>query len=154
LAYRLGGVCALCQREERIPLYLEGVLPTFDMASLDSLFEFCGRLEDLGISLQPPKAPAKGKEKASRKEKVVTLKGAKPGVSIEEETTPPPQDAPEPKREQGMATNGQERKGAKEVEKIQPVAERRSWRDYSAWIGIAAVAAVSLMSLYLYLARP
>jgi hypothetical protein len=55
----------------------------------------------------------------------------------------------------GMATNGQERKGAKEVEKIQPVAERRSWRDYSAWIGIAAVAAVSLaMSLYLYLAKP
>jgi anti-anti-sigma factor len=131
------------------------VQQVFKLAALESLFDFRERLEDLGISLQPPKIPAKGKEKVPRKEKVLTLKGAKPGVSLEEEATPLPQDALAPKREQGLATNGQERKRSKEVEKIQPVAEHRSWRDYSAWIGIAAVVAVSLaLSLYFYFAEP
>jgi len=41
------------------------------------------------------------------------------------------------------------------VEKIHPMEERRSWRDYDVWIGIAAVVAVSIAaSVYLYLAKP
>lgn len=53
------------------------VRQVFEMASLDSLFEFYGRLEDLGI-VQASPAPAKSKEKgAGRKEKGVPLKEAK-----------------------------------------------------------------------------
>src|SRR5262249_21966399 len=122
----------------------ELVKQVFEMASLDSLFQFCERLQGLGISLPPPKAQAKGREKPPRKDKVVTLKEAKPGVSIEEEPTPPPQGAPVPKREQSLAADGRERREVREVERIQPAVERRTWRAYGAWIGIAAVAAASL----------
>ena len=54
-----------------------------------------------------------------------------------------------------MPIGKQEGREARAVEKILPLPEKRSWRDYGVWIGIAAVAAVSLLvSLYLYLARP
>ena len=41
------------------------------------------------------------------------------------------------------------------VEKIQPVGEPKSWRDYAVWIGIGVAVVVSFMiSLYLYLTHP
>jgi hypothetical protein len=41
------------------------------------------------------------------------------------------------------------------VEKLQPVAEPKSWRDYAVWIGIGVMVVVSIIvSLYLYLGQP
>jgi anti-anti-sigma factor len=131
------------------------VRQVFDMASLDSLFEFHAKLEDLGITPQAPVAPTRGKEKVPKKEKAVVPKVAKPVLSTGEDTKTSPQEAQEPENERVAPIGGHERKEAKVVEKIQPAAEQKSWREYGAWIGIAAVAAVSLaVSLYLYLARP
>jgi anti-anti-sigma factor len=122
------------------------VQQVFEMASLDSLFDFRAKLEDLGITLQAPAASVKGKEKAPRKEKVVALKEAK--------TTTPPQEARAPEKERVVPVGEHERREAREVEKIHPVTGRRSWKDYGAWIGIAVVASVSvLVSLYFYLTR-
>jgi anti-anti-sigma factor len=124
----------------------ELVRQVFEMASLDKLFGFYGRLEDLGI-VQAPPALAKGKEKASRREKVVPLKETKA-------SPPPTKEARVPERDQAVPVSGQGQREAREVEKIHPLAERRSWRDYGVWIGIAAVASVSLLvSLYFYLTR-
>jgi len=41
------------------------------------------------------------------------------------------------------------------VEKLQPMAEPKSWRDHAVWIGIGALVVVSVaVSLYLYLGQP
>jgi hypothetical protein len=41
------------------------------------------------------------------------------------------------------------------VEKIQPVGEPKSWRDYAVWIGIGVLVVVSVVvSLYLYVGQP
>ena len=41
------------------------------------------------------------------------------------------------------------------VEKLQPMAEPKSWRDYEVWIGIGMLVVVSVVvSLYLYLTKP
>ena len=132
----------------------ELVRQVFEMASLDSLFDFRAKLEDLGI-VQATPTQEKGKGKASKKEKVIPPKEAKPVLSMGEGTTARPGGTRAPEKERVVLTSERERKEAWEVEKIQPVPERRSWKDYGVWIGITAVAAVSiLVSLYLYLARP
>jgi len=133
----------------------ELVKQSFEMASLDSLFEFHAKLEDLGITPQAPVAPTRGKEKVPRKEKVVALKEAKPVLSTGEDTKTAPQEAQEPEKERVMPVGRSERRDNREVEKIQPMPERRSWRDYGVWIGITVVATASVgVSLYLYLFRP
>ena len=41
------------------------------------------------------------------------------------------------------------------VEKLPPLAEPKSWRDYAVWIGIGVLMAVSVaVSLYLYSTKP
>jgi anti-anti-sigma factor len=128
----------------------ELVRQVFEMASLDSLFEFHAKLEDLGITLQGPATPVKGKP--PKKEKVVSPKEAKPVRSTGEGVKTLPQEAQEPEKEKVMPVGGRERRDTQEAEKIQPLPERRGWRDYGVWIGITVVATVSvLLSLYLYL---
>ena len=127
------------------------VRQVFEMASLDSLFDFHPKLEDLGIALQAPAVPAKGK--TPRREKGTPAKEAKPVVNAVEGAATP-QEARSPEKSQVAPVSRQERRGAGEVEKIHPVTERRSWKDYGAWIGIAVVASVSLLvSLYFYVTR-
>ena len=80
-------------------------------------------------------------------------KEAKPVMNAVEGTAAS-QETQSPEKSRVAPVSRQERKGAGEVEKIHPVTERRSWRDYGAWIGIAVVASVSvLVSLYFYLTR-
>lgn len=121
------------------------VRQVFEMASLDSLFDFRAKLEDLGIVHAP--APAKGKEKASRKEKVVPLNETKA-------SPPPTKEARVPERDQAVPVSGQERREARAVEKLHPLPERGSWKDYGVWIGIGVLVLVSVaVSAYLYLQR-
>lgn len=131
----------------------ELVRQVFEMASLDSLFEFHAKLENLGI-VQATPTQAKGKGKTPKKEKVIPLREAKPVPGIGEGATTPPQEAMAPEKERVVPVGEHERREAREVEKIHPVTERRNWKDYGAWIGIAVVASVSvLVSLYFYLTR-
>ena len=125
----------------------ELVKQSFEMAALDSLFEFRGTLEELGIAAP---APAKSKGRAGRKEKTAPTKEERLG---EEEGQATPAREPQERTRDSVAPASQ-RKSA-EVQKISPAPERRSWRNYGAWIGIAAVTAVSIVaSLYLYLTKP
>lgn len=125
----------------------ELVRQVFEMAALDSLFDFHVKLEDLGLAL-PPAVPAKGKEKAARKEKGGL------GVSAAEAQAAPPKEARTPERARGVPVSGQEKREDRQVEKIHPLAEMRSWKDYGVWIGISVAVAVSVaISLYLYLAK-
>lgn len=121
------------------------VKQSFEMAALDSLFEFLGTLEELGIAVPIP-ASMKSKGRVVRKEKTALVKEERLG----EEETP----ARELKERAGDSVTPSSRKAAAEIQKLPPAPERRSWRDYGAWIGIAAVASVSLIvSLYFYLTR-
>ena len=118
------------------------------MAALDSLFEFRGTLEELGIAVPAP-ASTKSKGRAGRKEKAASVKGERLG---EEEEQAAPAREPQERTRDSVAP-ARQRKSA-EVQKLNPASQRRSWRDYGAWIGIAAVASVSLIvSLYFYLTR-
>lgn len=127
----------------------ELVKQSFEMAALDSLFEFRGTLEELGIAVPAP-ASAKSKGRAGRKEKAAPVKGERLG---EEEEQAAPAREPQERTRDSVAPASQ-RKSA-EVQKISPAPERRSWRNYGAWIGIAAMTAVSIVaSLYLYLTKP
>ena len=137
------------------------VRQVFAMASLDALFGFYGAIEDLGI-VQAIPASAKSKERASKKEKVVPLKPgvspvepeAKPVLSAVEGAAAPPPEAGAPGKDKAVPAGRREEREAREVEKIHPVPERGSWRDYGVWIGIAVAVAVSVaVSLYLYLAQ-
>jgi hypothetical protein len=102
----------------------------------------------------PPTVSAKGKEKTPQREKVVALKEAKPVLSTGEGTTTPPQEAQVPEKERVVPAGGHKRREAREVEKIHPLAERGSWKDYGVWIGIGVLVALSLLvSLYLYVIR-
>ena len=137
------------------------VRQVFEMASLDALFGFYGKLEELGI-VQATSASAKGKEKASRKEKIVSLKPVvspvepevKPALGVVEGTAAPPQEARAPERDKVVPAGRRVEREVRAVEKILPQPEKRSWREYGVWIGIAVVAALSLLvSLYLYVTR-
>lgn len=124
------------------------VKQSFEMAALDSLFEFRGTLEELGI-VAPVPASAKSKSRAGRKEKTAPTKEERLG---EEEGQATPAREPQERARDSVAPMSQ-RKSA-EVQKLNPAPERHSWREYGAWIGIAAVASVSLIiSLYFYLTR-
>jgi hypothetical protein len=146
------------------------VRQVFEMASLDGLFSFSGTLEDLGV-VQAPSAPAKGREKAAKKEKGVSAKPslnrserpavapvepeARRAVNAVEEMAPSRREPRTSARAQPEPANGQEERAAREVEKLHPAQEQGSWKDYGVWIGIAAAVVVSVVvSLYLYLAQP
>lgn len=124
------------------------VKQSFEIAALDSLFEFRETLEELGIAVPAP-ASAKGKGRDGRKEKATLAKEEKLGEE-EEQATP----AREPQERSRDDFTSSSRKAGAEVQKISPALERRSWREYGAWIGIAAVMVASLVvSLYLYLSQ-
>lgn len=124
----------------------ELVKQSFEMAALDALFIFYERVEELGIAV-PASTSTKSKGRVTRKEKAAPVK-----EEMLEEERPILVREPKGQDREGVASSSR-RTGA-EVQKISPAPERRSWREYGAWIGIAAVAAVSLgISLYLYLDR-
>lgn len=126
------------------------VKQVFEMAALDGLFRFYGTLEDAGVAVTPP-ASAKGKERTERKGKGTTTKVAKPSMRVVEEKASSPRDTEEQEEEEPPSTK-RERRATREVEKIQPMAEPKSWRDYAVWIGIGALVVMSVaVSLYLYL---
>ena len=123
----------------------ELVKQSFEMAALDALFSFYERVEELGIAV-PASAQSKSKGRATHKEKAAPVIEERLG----EEETP----ARELKEQARDSVTPSSRKAAAEIQKLTPAPERRSWRDYGAWIGIAAVASVSLIvSLYFYLTR-
>jgi anti-anti-sigma factor len=126
----------------------ELVKQSFEMAALDSLFEFRGTLEELGISTLAP-ASAKSKSRTGRKDKAAL--GKEERLGEEEEPSTSRREPQERTRDSVAPTS---RRASAEVQKISPAPERRSWREYGAWIGIAAVASISLIvSLYFYLTR-
>jgi anti-anti-sigma factor len=127
----------------------ELVKQSFEMAALDSLFSFYEQLEELGIAV-PASVSSNKKSKAAQKEKVAAEKEKRLGEE-EEEQTPTARESMKRSRD---SVSSSSRKAAAEIQKLTPAPERRSWRDYGAWIGIAAVASVSLIvSLYFYLTR-
>lgn len=126
----------------------ELVKQSFEMAALDSLFEFRGTLEELGIAAPAP-ASAKSKGRAGRKEKTAPTKEERLGEEEGQATT-----AREPQERARDSVAPMSQRKSTEVQKLNPAPERRSWREYGVWIGIAAVASISLIvSLYFYLTR-
>jgi anti-anti-sigma factor len=132
----------------------ELVKQSFEMAALDSLFEFRGTLEDAGVVVTPP-ASAKGKERAEKKGKgTAATKGDGSSSPVIEKVVVQRQEEKPPAREKVTLVSERRVREERRVEKLQPVGESKSWRDYAVWIGIATVAAVSILtSLYLYLYR-
>jgi len=61
----------------------ELVRQVFEMAALDSLFEFRGTLKDAGVVVTPP-ASTKGKEKSSRQKKAAEKETALASLRVEE----------------------------------------------------------------------
>ncbi len=127
----------------------ELVKQVFEMAALDSLFSFCGTMEEAGVA--PPVVQEKGKGKGGRKEKA---KGNGPVPEVVEEASVRRQEEKPVVREKVTSINERRVRDERLVEKIQPVAEPRSWRDYVVWIGIGVLVLVSVaVSGYLYLQR-
>lgn len=123
------------------------VKQVFEMAALDELFSFYGTMTEAGVVETKP-AQVKSKGKAMRKEKAAA--SIEEGLGEEEAVTPSIQ-VREPAKGSGPASS---RRPSAEVHKISPAPLRSSWRDYGAWIGIAAVASISvIVSLYFYLTR-
>jgi anti-anti-sigma factor len=130
----------------------ELVKQSFEMAALDSLFEFRGTLEDAGVLVTPPPS-AKGKEKATRQKKAAEKETALASPGVEEVPIRKHEEKPSA-REKVSPISERRAREERPVEKLQPMAEPKSWKDYGVWVGIGAVVALSLViSLYLYLGR-
>lgn len=129
----------------------EMVRQVFEMAALDSLFTFHGTLAEAGVV---PATPEKGREKGGKKERKAGAKEAGAAAPVVEAV--PVQRVEETPSASDPVTPVSERRARVErtVEKLQPLAEPKSWRDYAVWIGIGVLVTVSVaVSLYLYLAR-
>jgi anti-sigma B factor antagonist len=124
------------------------VRQVFEMASLDSLFTFHGTLAEAGVV---PATPEKGREKGGKKERKAGAKDA--GAAAVVEAAPVPRAEEKPPASETVAPISERRaRVERTVEKLQPMAEPKSWRDYAVWIGIGVMVAVSGgVSLYLYL---
>lgn len=133
----------------------ELVKQSFEMAALDSLFEFCRTLEDAGVVVTPP-ASAKGKERAERKGKgMAATKGDGSSFPVIEKVVVQRQEEKPPAREKVTPISERRAREERSVEKLQPLAEPKTWRDYAVWIGIGVMVAISVgVSLFLYLAKP
>ena len=125
------------------------VRQVFEMASLDTLFTFHGTLAEAGVV---PATSEKGREKGGKKERKAGAKEvgaaapvveAVPVQRVEEKPSASEPEAPVSERRARVERT---------VEKLQPMAEPKSWRDYAVWIGIGVAVALSLsMTVYLYM---
>jgi anti-anti-sigma factor len=130
----------------------EMVRQVFEMASLDSLFSFYGTLEEAGVVA--PAVQEIGRGKGGRKERKAMAKddSASP---VTKEVSVQRQDEKPSTREQVTPVSERRERVERVVEKLQPMGEPKSWRDYAVWIGIGVLVAVSGGgSLYLYLVQP
>ncbi len=125
------------------------VKQVFEMAALDGLFSFYGTMAEAGVV---PVAQEDGKGKGGRKERKETVRGNSPVLSVVEGASARHRDESPPAREKITPINERRRREERQVEKIQPMAEPKSWRDYAVWIGIGALIMVSVgITLFLYL---
>jgi anti-anti-sigma factor len=130
----------------------ELVRQVFEMASLDTLFTFHGTLAEVGVA---PAAPEKGREKGGRKERKAVAKDEGASSPVVEPVSVPRAEEKPPAREPVIPVSERRERVERSVEKIQPMTEPKSWRDYAVWIGIGVAVAVSVaVSLYLYLTKP
>jgi len=131
----------------------ELVRQVFAMAALDSLFAFYGTLEEAGIV--SPAAPEKGRGKGGRKERKVATKGDSASAPVMERIAAQRQEEKLSAREKVAPISERRAREERPVEKLQPMAEPKSWRDHAVWIGIGALVVVSVaVSLYLYRGQP
>jgi len=90
---------------------------------------------------------------ASRQKKAAEKKSGLASIAAEEVPIPRREENP-PAREKEAPVNERRAREERPVEKLQPVAELKSWQDYAVGIGIGALVVVSVgVSLYLYLAQ-
>lgn len=125
------------------------VKQVFEMAALDELFTFYGTMADAGVV---PAAQEDGKGKGGRKERKAPAKGN--GIALVEakDTRVQQREEKPTERERIVPITERRVRDERPVEKIQPMAEPKSWRDYVVWIGISALVLVSVgVSLFLYL---
>lgn len=126
------------------------VKQVFEMAALDGLFTFYGTMAEAGVVA--PAVQEIGKGKGGRKERKETAKGNGPVLSVVEGVSAKRQDEQPPTREKITPVNERRARDERPVEKIQPMAEPKSWRDYAVWIGIGTLVLASVsVSLFLYL---
>jgi anti-anti-sigma factor len=128
------------------------VKQVFEMAALDGLFAFYGTMAEAGVA---PVAQEKDKGKGGRKERKETMKGNGPVLLVVEGASAQRQEEQRPAREKLTPVPERRVRDERSVEKIQPLAEPKSWRDYAVWIGIGVLVVVSVaVSLYLYAGLP
>lgn len=131
----------------------ELVRQVFVMAALDSLFAFYGTLEEAGIVA--PAAPEKSKGKGGRKERREATKEDGASAPVSEKLAGQRQEEKPSAREKVMPISERRAREERPVEKLQPMAEPKSWRDYAVWLGIGMLVVVSVgISFYLYMAKP
>jgi anti-anti-sigma factor len=126
----------------------ELVRQVFEMAALDTLFTFHGTLAEAGVAPAAPEKGGKKERKAGAKETsaAASVVEAVPVQRVEE--TPSASDPVTPVSERRA-------RAERTVEKLQPMAEPKSWRDYAVWIAIGVLVAVSVVvSVYLYSTKP
>ena len=125
----------------------------FEMAALDGLFAFYGTLEEAGIV--SPAAPEKGKGKGRGKERRAATKEDGASAPVMEKIAVQRQEEKPSAREEVAPVSERRAREERPVEKLQPMAEPKSWRDYAVWIGILTLVVVSLIisSLFYFTQR-
>ncbi|MSQ48548.1 MAG: anti-sigma factor antagonist [Deltaproteobacteria bacterium] len=128
------------------------VRQVFEMAALDSLFTFYGTMAEAGVV--PPAVQGIGRGEGGRKERKAAAKEASASPVIEAVSVQRREEKP-PAREKVTPVSERRARVERVVEKLQPMAEPKTWRDYAVWIGIGVLVVVSAgVSLFLYLAKP
>lgn len=128
------------------------VRQVFEMAALDSLFAFYGTLAEAGVV--SPSVQEIGRGKGGRKERKAVAKEGSSSPVIEAVPVQRAEEKP-PAREKVTPVSERRERVERVVEKLQPMAEPKSWRDYAVWIGIGVLVAVSVVvSLCLYSTTP
>jgi len=128
------------------------VKQVFEMAALDELFTFYGTMADAGVV---PATQEDGKGKGGRKERKATPKGNGSVPVVVEETRVSQREEKPANKEKIVPIAERRAREERPVEKIQPIAEPKNWRDYAVWICIGVLVAISVtLSLYLKNARP
>jgi anti-anti-sigma factor len=128
------------------------VRQVFEMAALDSLFAFYGTLEEAGVVA--PAVQEMGKGKGGRKDRKAAKEDGASAPVLEAVSVQRAEEKP-PAREKATPISERRERVERSVEKLQPMAEPKSWRDYAVWIGIGVMVAVSVVvSLYLYSTKP
>ena len=126
------------------------VRQVFEMASLDTLFTFHGTLAEAGVV--PPAVQETGRGKGGRKERKAAAKEGGDSAPVVEAAPVQRAEEKPPVREKVTPVSERRERVDREVEKLQPMAEPKSWRDYAVWIGIGVAVALSLsMTVYLYM---